>query len=71
MLSRIFSVEDYIEWAKYYFELEDRLNIEDVKKVFNHKPIAENIIRKLNPDRNMNETIEELVKIKYPVEYKF
>lgn len=71
MLSRIFSVEGYVDWAKDYWELGDRLTIEEVKKVFNHQPITEEMIKKINPDRNIKETMEELIKIDYPVEYKF
>ena len=71
MLSRIFSVEGYVDWAKYYWELGDRLTIEEIKKVFNHQPITEEMIKKINPDRNIKETMEELIKIDYPVEYKF
>lgn len=29
------------------------LNIEDVRKVFNHHQITEEMIKKLNPDRNI------------------
>lgn len=65
MLSRIFSVEDYIDWAKSYWKLGDRLTIEIVSKVFSHKPITEDMIKKLNPDRNIKEAMEELVKIDY------
>ena len=71
MLSRIFSVEDYIDWVKSYWELGDRLCIEEIKKVYNHQPITEEMIKKLNSDKNIKETKDELMKIGYPVQYKF
>ncbi|MFT8349132.1 hypothetical protein [Clostridium saccharoperbutylacetonicum] len=71
MLSRIFSSEGYIDWAKDYWELGERLTFEDVKKVFNHQPITEEMVKKINTDRNIKKVMEELIEINYPVEYKF
>lgn len=71
MLSRIFSAEDYIDWSKDYWGREEELSIEDVEKIFNHQPITEEMIKKLNADRNIKAAMEELKKINYPVEYNF
>lgn len=71
MLGRIFSVEDYIEWVKNYWGLEEELSSEDIEKIFKQQCITEEMIKKLNPDRDIKAAMEELVKIQYPVEDRF
>ncbi len=63
--------EDYVDWSKDYWGREEELSIEDVEKIFDHHPITEEMIKKLNPDRNIKAAMEELKKINYPVEYRF
>ena len=67
MISRIYSLEDYIDWAKNYWGLEDRLSVKEVEQIFNHQPITEELIKKLNPDRNIKLVMNELSEIDYPI----
>lgn len=68
MLSRIYSLEDYLEWARDYWDLGDRLSVKEVGYIFNHQPITEEMIKKLNPNRNIKLVMNELSEIYYPVE---
>ena len=45
MLSRIYSLEDYLEWARDYWDLGDRLFVKEVGYIFNHHPITEEMIK--------------------------
>lgn len=62
LLGYIFDDADsWTDWAKDYYG--KKIPLEYVKKVYEHDDITEEIIKKINPERNAYEAIEELKNI--------
>lgn len=56
--------ETYLDWATDYYERS--LSAETVERIYRHKPITEEMIRSLNPDRSLEDLKEEIEEIGYP-----
>lgn len=55
------TAEDYVEFAEGYFE--QQLPLEVVSKIYQGNPITDEMIRTLNPERNVEETLKELAEL--------
>jgi len=53
----------YQVWAEEYYER--NLNIDAIQSIFNHEPISDSIIEKLNNDIKLEDIITELKEIDY------
>ncbi|GIO08749.1 hypothetical protein J31TS6_47770 [Brevibacillus reuszeri] len=62
------TAEDYIEWAKDYYEIE--LPVDAVKSIFQSRTISEKAILKLNPERNAELAVKELGAIGISVKHE-
>ena len=59
LLGTIFdTAEIYVDWAQYYYDM--LISIEVVQQIYNGSEITEEIIRSLNPERNVQEALQEL-----------
>lgn len=59
LLSTIFETpEDYVSWAQTYYDLP--ISNETVRQIYNGSPITEAEIRMLNPNRNVEDVLQEL-----------
>lgn len=64
LLGYIFhDADSWTDWAKDYYG--KKIQLEYVKKIYEHKDITREIIEKINPERNSDEVIEELKNIGY------
>jgi hypothetical protein len=55
----------YARWAEQYYEIE--IPFIEVRRVFLHRPMTEEIARALNPRTDWGSLIEELDRIGYPI----
>ena len=55
----------YARWAEQYYEIE--IPFIEVRRIFLHRPMTEEIARALNPQTNWGSLIEDLDKIGYPI----
>ena len=55
----------YARWAEQYYEIE--IPFIDVRRIYLHRPMTEEMARSLNPQREWATLAEELEKIGYPV----
>ena len=55
----------YARWAEQYYEIE--IPFIEVRRIYMHRPMTEEMARSLNPRREWNTLAEELEKIGYPV----
>ncbi|HEX8912797.1 MAG TPA: hypothetical protein VF796_10595 [Humisphaera sp.] len=55
----------YARWAEQYYEIE--IPFIEVRRVFMHRPMTEEIARSLNPQTDWGSLIEELDRIGYPI----
>ncbi len=58
--------ETYHAWAEEYYEPK-KLRLATVRWVFEHRPLSEEIVRELNPDRTLAELADELHQIDYGI----
>ncbi|MFC4455269.1 hypothetical protein [Deinococcus sonorensis] len=58
--------ESYVAWATEYFEVEVPLTA--VKQLFSFSPLTPDIVHQLNADVNMDDLMEDITEIGYPVE---
>jgi hypothetical protein len=61
--------ESYIELANEYygFKYIKKVNLSDVEYIYSHKPINEEIAKKINPDCNFGEIKDKLMEVGYPI----
>lgn len=57
--------EQYVEYADWYFETE--IPLEAVKRVYAHEPLSEELVASLNPDVSLDDLLEDLEEIGYPL----
>ncbi|MFE1630058.1 hypothetical protein ACFLFF_25235 [Brevibacillus reuszeri] len=62
------TAEDYIEWAKDYYEIE--LPVDAVKSIFQSRTISEKAFLELNPERNVELAVKELGAIGISVKHE-
>jgi hypothetical protein len=55
------TAEDYVEFAEGYFEQQLPLGV--VSQIYQGNPITDEMIRTLNPERNVEETLKELAEL--------
>lgn len=58
--------ETYKEFAEDYFEIKIPLNT--VKQIYGYTPLNEEMAKTLNPEISLNDILEELEEIGYPIE---
>ncbi len=56
--------ETYHAWAESYYQ-PHKLNLPAVRWVFEHRPLNEELVRELNPERSLAELAEEIRQIGY------
>lgn len=62
LLGTIFETpEDYVDWAEDYFEM--TVPLETVEQIYAGTPITADLIRSLNPERNIEEALRELEEL--------
>lgn len=54
----------YVDFAREYYEVD--LDIEDVRAVYNHEPLTNDLIARLNPETSLEVLTEDLAQIGYP-----
>jgi len=57
--------ETYHHWAEGYYQ-PHRLDLGAIRHVYEHKPLTEEVVRALNPERSLAELAEEIEGIGYP-----
>lgn len=57
--------EAYVGWAREYFEVD--VPLEAVQAVFRHEPLTEDLVRSLNDEITLEDVIEDVEEIRYPV----
>jgi len=55
----------YKDWADEYYEQD--IEISEIKKILNFHPITNEIIQKLNPELTLNNLLDDIKEIGYPV----
>ena len=56
--------ETYRAFAADYFEVE--IDLADIEQVFSHRVLTEELVRRLNPERNLAALASQLLEIGYP-----
>jgi len=56
--------ETYQQWAKEYYEKD--VPLDAVKAVYEHKPLTQQLISRLNPERRFDDLESDLDEIRYP-----
>lgn len=57
----------YQEWAEEYYERP--IDIDSIQQIYDYKPLTSNIVKKLNAEVQIDEIIEEIKEISYPVKF--
>jgi hypothetical protein len=56
--------QDYKSWAESYYERS--INIEAVRLIYEHKPLTDELLHRLNPDRDLDSLAADVKEIGYP-----
>ena len=56
--------EQYVEFATKYYERD--LNLSDVSAIYQHQPISNALVRRLNPELDLESLKDDLTEIGYP-----
>jgi hypothetical protein len=59
--------ESYIDWAEGYYDMQD-MSLTAVTEIYNDTPISADLIRRLNPKRDVSSALDELQQSGYTVQ---
>ena len=58
--------ETYHRWAEQYYQ-PSKFRLADIVYIYMHRPLVEEVVRSLNPERSWGELLPEIQRIGYPV----
>ncbi|WP_434749944.1 hypothetical protein [Paenibacillus amylolyticus] len=59
--------ESYVDWAEGYYDMQD-MSLTAVTEIYNDTPISADLIRRLNPKRDVSSALDELQQSGYTVQ---
>lgn len=60
-----FGPEGYWEWAKNYYEIE--IPLIDICNIFKFEPLTQEAVRRINPNAELTDIVEDIKEINYPI----